>query len=145
MCLTQHRAVQGARGFTLIEMMAVLVIFGLLTAVALPNFERWYSSTQERVGAGEVAVRLQKLFARAALLGQNFELDAKSASTLLGDGQPALDLPKGWVVAPNQHISVPASGYCTPASIEVVSSAQRVVLDVASGQCEISVRRGVVR
>ena len=87
------------RGFTLIEMMAVLVLFGLLTAVVLPNFERWFSNTERRVSASELAVRLQKLHARAALLGQNFELNAATASEKLADGQPALDLPPGWSFA----------------------------------------------
>ena len=82
------------RGFTLIEMMAVLVLFGLLTAVVLPNFERWFSNTERRVSASELAVRLQKLHARAALLGQNFELNAATASEKLADGQPALNLPQ---------------------------------------------------
>ena len=84
------------KGFTLIEMMAVLVLFGLLTAVVLPNFERWFSNTERRVSASELAVRLQKLYARAALLGQNFELNAATASEKLADGQAALVLPADW-------------------------------------------------
>ena len=128
------------RGFTLIEMMAVLVLFGLLTAVVLPNFERWFSNTERRVSASELAVRLQKLHARAALLGQNFELNSATASEKLADGQPALDLPPGWSFAEGQSLGIRASGLCKAASIKFVSAAQTLVLDVETDNCEIAIR-----
>lgn len=128
------------KGFTLIEMMAVLVLFGLLTAVVLPNFERWFSNTERRVSASELAVRLQKLYARAALLGQNFELNAATASEKLADGQSALDLPAGWSFAEGQSLSIRASGLCQAASIQFASAAQTLVLDVKTDNCEIAIR-----
>lgn len=131
---------KAVKGFTLIEMMAVLVLFGLLTAVVLPNFERWFSNTERRVSASELAVRLQKLYARAALLGQNFELNAATASEKLADGQPALDLPAGWSFAEGQSLSIRASGLCQAASIQFASAAQTLVLDVKPDNCEIAIR-----
>lgn len=128
------------KGFTLIEMMAVLVLFGLLTAVVLPNFERWFSNTERRVSASELAVRLQKLYARAALLGQNVELNAATASEKLADGQPALDLPAGWSFAEGQSLSIRASGLCQAASIQFASAVQTLVLDVKTDNCEIAIR-----
>ena len=124
-------------GFTLIEMMAVLVIFGLLTAVALPNFERWYASTQDRVHASELAVRLQKLYARSALLGQSIQLDNTTAAKPLADGAVALDLPLGWAIVEGQRLLVNGSGFCTPASLAFVSAKQRVTLEVVNQQCEV--------
>lgn len=131
---------QSLKGFTLIEMMAVLVLFALLTAVVLPNFQRWFSNTERRVSASELAVRLQKLYARAALLGQNFELNATTASNKLADGQPALDLPAGWSFADGQSLSIRASGLCQAASIPFASATQTVVLEVNTDNCEIAIR-----
>lgn len=128
------------KGFTLIEMMAVLVLFGLLTAVVVPNFERWFSNTERRVSASELAVRLQKLYARAALLGQNFELNAATASEKLADGQAALVLPAGWSFAEGQSLSIRASGLCQETSIRFASAAQILVLDVKADDCEIAIR-----
>jgi Tfp pilus assembly protein FimT len=119
-------------------MMAVLVLFGLLTAVVLPNFERWFGSTERRVSASEVAVRLQKLYARAALLGQNLELNAATARQKLADGQPALDLPPGWAFAEGQNLSIRASGLCQAGSVEFTSAAQNLVLLVQPDTCEIT-------
>lgn len=121
-------------------MMAVLVLFGLLTAVVLPNFERWFSNTERRVSASELAVRLQKLYARAALLGQNFELNATTASEKLADGQPALAIPPGWAFAEGQSLKIRASGLCQAASIQFVSATQTLVLDVTPDNCEIVMR-----
>lgn len=118
-------------------MMAVLVLFGLLSAVVLPNFERWFTNTENRVSASELAVRLQKLYARAALLGQNFELNATTASENLADGQPALDIPTGWAFAEGQSLKIRASGLCQAASIQLVSATQTLVLDVTPDNCEI--------
>lgn len=128
------------RGFTLIEMMAVLVLFGLLTAVVLPNFERWFGNTERRVSASELAVRLQKLYARAALLGQNLELNATTANEKLADGEPSLDMPPGWAFADGQSLKIRASGLCPAASIRFVSATQSLVLDITPDNCEIVMR-----
>ena len=42
-------------------MMAVLVLLALLSAVVLPNFERWFNNTEERAKAAELATILQKV------------------------------------------------------------------------------------
>jgi len=137
---SQQRAPRSCSGFTLIEMMAVLVLFGLLTAVVAPNFERWFTSTQQRVGASELAVRMQQLHARAALLGQNFVLDATTAKLLLADGRPALELPPGWSLEGGQSLIVRASGLCRAATVEFASATQFVALDIGEGNCEVSIR-----
>jgi prepilin-type N-terminal cleavage/methylation domain-containing protein len=136
----QRSARKADAGFTLIEMMAVLVLFGLLTAVVVPNFERWFSNTERRVSASELAVRLQKLHARAALLGQNVELTATTAPENLADGRPALDLPPGWAFIEGQSLSIRASGLCQAASIQFTSAAQTLAFDRQADNCEISFR-----
>lgn len=136
----QSHAYRLCGGFTLIEMMAVLVLFGLLTAVVAPNFERWFTSTQQRVGVSELAVRMQQLHARAALLGQNYELNGTSAKLPLADGRPALELPQGWSFKDGQSLIVRASGLCRAATVEFASATQFVALDIGEGSCEVSIR-----
>ena len=83
-------------------MMAVLVLLALLSAVVLPNFERWFNNTEERAKAAELATLLQKLYARSALMGINVDIDNSTLNQTLPDGKPAIELPTEWRRVENQ-------------------------------------------
>jgi prepilin-type N-terminal cleavage/methylation domain-containing protein len=133
---------RAARGFTLIEMMAVLVLFALLSAIVLPSFQRWYDGLDARVQSNEMAVRLQRLYARTALLSQDFILTAQSARQPLGDGEAAFALPDGWRLADDSALALSATGFCAPASLSLRSRSATLVLHVSEGSCEVRVERG---
>lgn len=139
-CIDRSHPRSTTYGFTLIEMMAVLVLMGLLAAVVLPNFDRWFTSTQQKVSTSEVIMQLQKLYARTALMGLDFVLDAQSAATPLPDGQPALALPPEWSLPPGQRLAIYASGLCTAADITFKASARTLTLDIHPDNCNISIR-----
>ncbi len=126
------------KGFTLIEMMVVVVLMGLVASVALPNFERWFASTQQRVDASRIAMQVQNLLARAAILNQSLDLTSTNVRQLLADGKPALDLPAGWSIRTTDLLAVYGSGYCVPTEINFVSSEnQRVGIQVRDQQCNV--------
>jgi prepilin-type N-terminal cleavage/methylation domain-containing protein len=133
-----HRYSSKQKGFTLIEMMVVVVLMGLVAAVALPNFERWFASTQQRVDASRIAMQVQNLLARAAILNQSLDLTSTNVKQILADGKPALDLPAGWTVRAQDLLAVYGSGYCVPAEISFVSNQnQRVNIQVRDQQCNV--------
>jgi prepilin-type N-terminal cleavage/methylation domain-containing protein len=128
-----------ARGFTLIEMMAALTLLGLIAGLLMPNFQRWYASTQDRVNASAIAIQFQKLYARAALLSQDHELSRASSAQMLADGQPALSLPPGWQIAPQQSLRIPASGYCQSGYIDVLGPHNvRLRFNTRAPHCEVT-------
>lgn len=133
-----NRRHKPVKGFTLIEMMAALTLIGLIAGLMLPNFQRWHDSTQHRVHAGAIGMQLQKLYVRAALMGQEFELTAQNASTLLADGQAALQLPAGWKIADQQRLKVHASGYCSAATIDFQGPDAKLRFAITAPQCSVT-------
>jgi prepilin-type N-terminal cleavage/methylation domain-containing protein len=126
------------KGFTLIEMMVVVVLMGLVASVALPNFERWFASTQQRVEASRIAMQVQNLLARAAILNQSLDLTSANVRQILADGKPALDLPTGWSMRTSEVLAIYGSGYCVPAEINFVSNQnQKVGIQIRDQQCNV--------
>jgi Tfp pilus assembly protein FimT len=123
-------------------MMAVLVLFALLSAVVLPSFARWFDGLDARVQATELASRLQRLYSRTALLSQDFVLTPKTSVDHLADGEPALALPKGWRLAEDTRITFSATGLCAPASLALLAPDARVTLHVGEGSCDVRLERG---
>ncbi|MDR6212833.1 prepilin-type N-terminal cleavage/methylation domain-containing protein [Paracidovorax wautersii] len=124
-------------GFTLIEMMAVMVLLGLLSAIILPNFEKWFGNTERRVEVTTVTNRLHKLLTRAALLGADFELSEHTMSTPLADGAAALELPAGWRIAEDQKLLIRSSGLCDTQRLTLSSGQQTLTVEVEADTCEI--------
>ena len=79
------------QGFSLIELMIVLVVFGIILSFGLPSFWR-YSQTQQLRGTSENLVQtIQLQRSRAMATGQsvniNFNTAAPSAWTVMSQGR----------------------------------------------------------
>jgi general secretion pathway protein H len=98
--MMHRRAVPAASptaGFTLLEMMVVLVVAALITGVAVPAFQPAIASMQLRSAAQDVASGLRHARGTALASGreQTFFLDLGKHSYTLSDRKKAYSLPSG--------------------------------------------------
>jgi prepilin-type N-terminal cleavage/methylation domain-containing protein len=94
------RSAKRQRGFTMIELMIVLVIFGMLVGMGIPSYQK-YSRTQRLRGTSENLVQLIQLQrSRAMMTGQdvriNFNTAAPAGWTCIAEGRSNhTNLPNG--------------------------------------------------
>ncbi|SRR5579885_1344344 len=86
-----------ASGFTLLEMLIVLVILASVATFALPNLSRTQTKARLQSAALELAAGLRK--ARGIAIGSghtaSFELDTATGAFRSGNAGPVLRLPQG--------------------------------------------------
>lgn len=127
-------------GFTLIEMLAVLTLAALMTAIAVPAMQRWFGSISERAQLSEIAIQFQKLAARAALHSETVSLNKASWQSKLSDGLPALSLPEGWAVISEQPVYFFYSGVCSGGNVDLAGPQERrISLQIAPVSCDVSI------
>lgn len=128
------------RGFTLLELLVVLVIFGLLASLVAPNFVKVYDRLRASYEKDEILSQLSYLSYQAFQQHKTFELtdfppikQEKPKDELelivIGEETPSepepvkerlpLDLPKGWQIHAKQPIVFYPNGICRGGHIEL--------------------------
>lgn len=110
-----------SRGFTLLELLVVLTVVGLVTALVAPNLGRLVGSMDRAVRRDGLVADIAALSFRAYSLGQGFELSQAGFNLPLRDGDPVLSVPSGWQVQVERPIRFGFNGLCSGGSLSVVS------------------------
>lgn len=105
-----------SKGFTLLELLIVMALLGLLTALALPNLINTYQSLQAAYSRDEALSQLSGLGYRAFLARQGFELSGYPPAAPL---PVPLELPAGWTLRAAPPVRFQANGACSGGQVEL--------------------------
>jgi prepilin-type N-terminal cleavage/methylation domain-containing protein len=117
------------RGYTLIEVLVVMLILGLLVGIAIPNLQHMYN-TVERDAQREAAVgAVTGLAYRAYVTGHPITLakgpsDARALKRLIADSETASDegeFPKGWQIDLVDPIEYNFLGLCSGGRLKLIA------------------------
>lgn len=131
----------GSSGFTLIEVLIALGILALLAAVVMPGLARRLDLAYSDAELQQALSSASILPARVATLGIDLQLDAASLGKPLPDGQPPIDIPRGWTTKVEAAAKLSRTGSCEPGSLLLrePSSGRRWRLTYARLTCQLGV------
>ena len=134
-------------GFTLLELLVVLALLALVTAIAMPNLERLYASATRMSERDYVLDQVAALGREAVLRGR--------AYVVFGDAPPpdpvetaryadyeryVVDVPEGWRLGLDRPLVVLANGVCLGGALTLSHpDAAGVRLELAPPYCRIDV------
>lgn len=93
------------KGFTLVEVLVVLILLGLTSALVLPKFPAIYDRFKSRAEQDAFFQSLAGLSLKAYSQQKSFVLDQSSVAQLV-------ELPTGWQVRIPKPIAYKANGVC---------------------------------
>lgn len=97
------------RGYTLLELLIVIVLIGLISGLTLPRLSRLYESAMTALERDLVLRQIAGLGYRAYRAGKTIEL----VSYPLPEGKHLpLELPEGWVLTAESPIRYHYNGVC---------------------------------
>ena len=133
------------RGITLVELVVVLVLLGVLAAVALPNLERLTASMTRDTQLEHIKNQIATLGATAMLDGRDYivlgtdpQADEDLDAHLVGRTPYPLDVPAGWDVVIEEPILIRASGVCLGGRVILThEEAEPVHVDLEAPFCRV--------
>ncbi|KQV47063.1 hypothetical protein ASC95_26525 [Pelomonas sp. Root1217] len=124
-------------GFTLLELLVVLLLLGLAAGMVAPNASRWLDAAQERGWRADLKAYLETLPLRAFRSGEVLSIDAAQL-------RKAVPEPVGIQLRVDKPLRYGASGMAVGGAIELRQGASREIWRIRpiSGEVDIGDVRG---
>mgnify|MGYP000518699110 FL=1 len=113
-------------GFTLIEMTVVLVILGMVTALAIPNLVNLYQSVERRTSFDAAFSSFNALGRAANQQKGGFVLSAPGGRLETTDQSIALAFPENWRVELGGPVRFLSNGACLGGDIRIIEDQELV-------------------
>jgi len=125
----------------LIEVLVALAIIALVAAVAVPSLARRLDFAFSDADLQQAQTSARLLPARVATLGIDLTLDAAALAKPLPDGNPPLDIPRGWQTKVETPARLSRSGTCEAGALVLrePTEGRRWRIGIARLTCEIGI------
>ena len=112
-------------GFTLLELMIVLALLGLLTALAVPNLQRLFASVSTSTERQHILDQFEALGREALANGRAYVVfsetpDADTAAGYADFERRPIDLPDAWRFRLDRPLLVRANGFCRGGELTLI-------------------------
>ena len=133
------------RGFTLLELLVVLALLGLVTAIATPNLQRLYVSATQASERDYVLDQVSALGREATLRGRAYVVfgnvpppDPAEAVSHADFETYDVDIPEGWRLEFDRPLVVLANGVCLGGTLTLShADAPAVHVELAPPYCRV--------
>jgi prepilin-type N-terminal cleavage/methylation domain-containing protein len=119
-------------GFSLLELLVVLAIFGLVSALALPNLAALAASMQAAQARDDIVDQLGRLSYAAFRAGKGFEL----AQVPPAAPEMPLNLPAGWQIRADPPIRFAANGSCNGGVVSLFNAERNYTVRLQPPFCQ---------
>ena len=119
-------------GFTLLELLVVLVLLGFLTALVGPNLQRLFASVSVTTERQHILDQFEALGRDALAHGRAYVVfdeapDADSATAWVDFEPRVIDLPEAWRFRLDRPLVVRANGFCRGGELTLIHQGVPVV------------------
>ena len=120
-----RRNLSNTGGFTLLELIVVLLLVGLVTALAMPNLSQLYTSVTGAAERDYILDQFAGMGQKALLSGQGFVVLGTADAAEARLSQQAsnvyeLDVPEGWRVRLEEPLIVRGNGVCLGGELTLI-------------------------